>query len=495
VKRDLGSLTAREHDLVVVGGGIYGAAAAWDAAQRGLEVALVEARDFGAGVSWNSLKTIHGGLRYLQTADLLRLRQSVRERRALLAIAPRLVRPLPFLVPTYGHGAKGREALALALWLNALVSPDRNRDLPHEQRIPPSRLLSRSAVLDLVPGLRAQGLSGGAVWTDAQVTSSERLLFGFLYAAASAGAALANHVEALGFLRAGHRPQDRIVGVQARDVRTGDALEIRARMVLNAAGPAADRVLGLAGLSRPRAPLLRASNLVLRKPVVTSHAVGALSGGRYLFLVPWRDRAIVGTAYAPLTARADDARPSGGAGGEGARGFLEEVRRAYPWAELVPSDVTLVHQGLVPGTGRGLELSTRPRLHDHEAEDGLAGLITVQGVKYTTARLEAERAVDLVVRRRGRPAAPCRTAQTALPEARPLEGALEARTRHAVREEMAQSLADAVLRRLDLGTAGPPAPTDLEIVAETMAAELGWDAGRMTTERRALAKAYEPRLE
>jgi glycerol-3-phosphate dehydrogenase len=106
VKRDLGALAAREHDVLVVGGGIHGAAAAWDAAQRGLKTALVEARDFGSGVSWNSLKTIHGGLRSLQTLDLRRLRESVRERRALLRIAPELVRPLPFLIPVRGHGPK-----------------------------------------------------------------------------------------------------------------------------------------------------------------------------------------------------------------------------------------------------------------------------------------------------------------------------------------------------------------------------------------------------
>src|SRR4051794_19010006 len=104
MERSLEALTGREHDVLVVGGGIYGAAIAWDAAQRGLDVALVEKDDFGAGPSWNSLKTIHGGLRYLQRLDLRRMRDSVRERRALLRIAPGLVRPLSFLIPTYGHG-------------------------------------------------------------------------------------------------------------------------------------------------------------------------------------------------------------------------------------------------------------------------------------------------------------------------------------------------------------------------------------------------------
>src|SRR6185436_6212419 len=106
MKRDLGALVDREHDLLVIGGGIGGAAAAWDAAQRGLSVALVEAADFGSGASWNSLKTVHGGLRHLQRADVVGLRESARERRALLRMAPALIRPLSFLVPTYGHGMK-----------------------------------------------------------------------------------------------------------------------------------------------------------------------------------------------------------------------------------------------------------------------------------------------------------------------------------------------------------------------------------------------------
>ena len=160
MKRDLGALTAREHDLVVIGGGIHGAAAAYDAAQRGLLVALVEASDFGSGVSWNSLKTIHGGLRHLQRAGLAQARESVRERRALLRIAPQIVRPLPFLVPTYGHGLHGREALAAGLRLHDLVSHDRNEGLPPEQQIPASRVLSRGGPADPEVG---PGLTGGAL--------------------------------------------------------------------------------------------------------------------------------------------------------------------------------------------------------------------------------------------------------------------------------------------------------------------------------------------
>ena len=135
MRRDVAALAAVPHDLLVVGGGIYGVTAAYEAARRGLKVALVEAVDFGAGASWNSLKTIHGGLRHLQRLDLAHHRESVRERRTLLRLAPALVRPLPFLVPAYGHGPKGREALGLGLILNDLLSLDRNRGLPPAQRL------------------------------------------------------------------------------------------------------------------------------------------------------------------------------------------------------------------------------------------------------------------------------------------------------------------------------------------------------------------------
>lgn len=103
MKRDLKRLSSDTFDVLVIGGGIYGACVAWDAALRGLSTALVEKQDFGAGASSNSLKIIHGGFRYLQHADLKRMRESIRERKILMRIAPHLVHPLPILVPVYGH--------------------------------------------------------------------------------------------------------------------------------------------------------------------------------------------------------------------------------------------------------------------------------------------------------------------------------------------------------------------------------------------------------
>jgi glycerol-3-phosphate dehydrogenase len=475
VKRDLGALTGREHDLVVIGGGIHGAAAAYDAAQRGLSVALVEAQDFGAGVSSNSLKTIHGGLRHLQRADFAQARESMRERRALLRIAPRIVRPLPFLVPTYGHGLHGREALAAALRLGDLVSHDRNDGLPAAQRIAGSRSLSPAEVQRIVPGLEAKGLSGGALWFDAQVTHTERLVIALCQAAAEAGAILANYVAATGFLRSGRE----VTGIRARDVDGGGELEVRSKMVLIATGPGLDRLLARAEVKATGSPMLLGMNLVLRRALVSSHAVGARSGGRYLFLVPWRDRAMVGTAYDPPTAAPDVAVSR----------FLGEAGRAFPWAGIRPDDVALVHRGLVPGRRGSGALETRSLVVDHEEADGVRGLVSMRGVKLTTARAEAEKVVDLVLRRLGRPKAPCRTAVTPLAAARPLEGGVADRTRHAVREEMAIRLSDVVLRRTDLGTGGPPLPTDLEAAARAMAEALAWDEAKLRAERETLVPA------
>ena len=472
MKRDLGALTAREHDVVVVGGGIHGVTAAYDAAQRGLSVALVEAQDFGSGVSWNSLKTIHGGLRHLQRADLSQARESMRERRALLRIAPELVRPLPFLVPVYGHGLRGREAFALALRLHDLIGRHRNEGVKPERRIPPSRVLSAAETLRLVPGIASRGLSGAAVWVDAQVTHSERLVMAFCHAAADAGAALANYVAATGFLRAGGR----IGGIRARDVEGGGELEVRARMVVNATGPGVNRLLAQAGIEPPSTPMLLGMNVVLRRRVVGTHAVGARGAGRYLFLVPWRDRAILGTAYDPADAAPEAAVVR----------FLGEAARAFPWAGLELGDVALVHRGLVPARGGPEALETRSRVVDHEAEDKVPGIVSVRGVKFTTARAEAEKAVDLVVRRLARSAPPCRTATTPLAAARPLEGSVAEQTLRAVHEEMAVRLSDVVLRRTDLGTAGPPAAADLQAAAAAMASALGWDEHKASTERQAV---------
>ena len=459
----------------MVGGGVSGAAIAWDAALRGLRVALVEAADFAAGTSWNSLKTIHGGLRHLQRANVAAVRTAARERSAFLRIAPALVRPLAFLVPTHGHGLRGRQALGLALLASDVLTRDRNRGLDAAHSIPRGRLLSPAEVRARVPGLSADGLTGGALWTDAQVASSERLVLAFLHSASAEGAAVANYVAATALTRDG---AGRVTGAACRDSLGGGDLAVRARVTINAAGPGIDAVLAASGVAAPGVPLLRAWNLVLRRSVVRDLAVGGEANGRFLFLVPWRDRTIVGTGYE------DPNAPSGGA-----RAFLADAARAFPWAEIVAEDVAVVHEGFVPGRGNAGGLWTGHRVRDH-ARDGAPGLISALGVKFTGARALAEAAVDAALRGLGRSRGVSRTETVALHRAAPSVGSLEDAARAAVREEMAVHLTDAVLRRLDLGTAGPSAADEVGTVLAVMAAAHGWDEAARRRETAALDAFY-----
>jgi len=468
-------MAGRRHALLVVGGGVYGAAVAWDAAQRGLDVALVESRDFGGGTSWNSLKTIHGGLRHLQRGELGLLRESVRERRALLRIAPGLVRPLGFLVPTYGHGRRGREILAAGVLLNELLAAGRNRGLAPDRQLPGCRILDREQVLERAPGVSTRGLSGGVLWYDAQVASSERLVLAFLEAASAAGALLANHAEVTALLRDGPK----VTGAVVRDHASGGSCEVRAEVVVNAAGPDAERIWRFAGLRPTPDPLCLAVNLVLRRRLVSDLALGALRRGRYLFLVPWRDRSIAGTAYGP----ADEAPAALAAS------LMHELQAAYPWAAPTWEDVAVLHQGRVPGDPDRLRSGSR--VVDH-AREGAPGLITLFGAKYTTARAGAESAVDLAVRRLGRPAPPCRTHVTPLPGASIPRGPLSELARRAVRDEMALDLEDVVLRRLEAGSAGPLTPEELDAVGSAVAAERGWDGDQLDRARTRLAGAWGP---
>src|SRR5690242_16194816 len=186
--RDVDRLSSRTFDVLVVGGGIQGLTIACDAAQRGLSVALVERDDFGSGSSFNHLRTIHGGLRYLQSLDFARARASMRERRTVARIAPHAVQPLPFALPLYRSLTRGKAALAAGLALDAVVTADRNRGIGASHRLPRGRVVGRGTAVQRFPGLRRQGLTGAAVFYDYVTTEPDRYTFSVAIAAAEHGA-------------------------------------------------------------------------------------------------------------------------------------------------------------------------------------------------------------------------------------------------------------------------------------------------------------------
>lgn len=530
--RQAASLAEREFDMLVIGAGIYGAALAWEATQRGLRVALVEKDDFGGGASAHSLKTIHGGLRYLQNGDIKRMRESSRERRALMRIAPHLVHVLPCVVPTYGHGIRGPEAMRVAMLLNDLITFDRSRGADTSKHIPHGAFLGRDEVLRRFPGLYAEGLNGGAHYYDAQAYNTERLTLAFILTAIQAGAAALNYAPVVKLLE-----RDGVVtGAEVRDRLTGESFDVRARVVVNTAGAWAGRVRGAGD---PPLGQAKAVNLIVPALYEGPTALGMSDPGdnqRLYFVSPWRGFSMVGTTY---TLYQDD--PAGLAVSDAdIEPLVAVINRAYPAAKLTAAEVSWVHRGLLPVRGtneRGEPLLIKhPRFTDGR-QNG-RGLLTVEGVKYTTARDVAERTMNHLAADWGSPLKPSATTtaplaggdiddfdayvreKTALRRDLPgdvmrsliynygtaheavlaemdrgtkatgrengAHGAASGQTlalalaqvRSAVRGEMAVRLSDVLFRRTEIGSAQAPDPALVRACAEAMAAELGWSAAQ-----------------
>ena len=537
--RDLEALTDRTFDVLVVGGGIYGLAIAYDAAQRGLAVALVERQDFGSGTSFNHLRTIHGGLRYLQSLDVARARESVRERRTIARIAPHAVRPLPFALPVYRSIAHGKIAMRAGFLLDRLVSAGRNRGVADSHRLRGGRVVGRGSAIQQFPGLRRQRLTGAAVYNDYVTTEPDRLTFSFAIAAAEHGAVLANYVEAVAPLvdTAGGKTQ--VVGVKARDLLGSGTMDISARVTVNATGARVDRLLAPLGIATG-VPMLKAMNLVTRRDAGEEALGGRSIAGRYLFLVPWRERALFGTWESSTTCDPDDTSVSE----RDVAAFIAELNQAFPALDLTLADVTLVHRGVVPAkvSGARVSLEGQEQVRDH-ASQGVAGVVSVAGAKYTTARGTAERITDMLLKKLQRPAVPCRTASTPLPGGSIRDVGLaiaDARREHdkglpsdtiphliaaygsryrdvielaadrpdwrtrvahdspvigaelvlAARKEMAPTLADIVVRRTPLGALGYPGDDPLARAAAIVGTELGWSDARRREEIASVRSFY-----
>lgn len=380
------ALTDRASDLLIVGGGIQGATLALEAARRGLSVLLLERGEFGGETTANSLRILHGGFRYLQSLDLPRFRESAGERRWFLRSFPDLVEPLPCLMPIYDPPRGGRlrrpAVLRLALRIGDLLS--------REEALPKERWLSSSEVRDLFPGVDRQGLRGGAFWHDAVAPDPERLIASILRWARSLGAGVLDQVEATDLLTAGGR----VTGVRAVDRRSGRSLEIRARTVVNCAGPWSREVARRFDRDIPRLfrPMM-AFNLLLDREPPSRAALAVTAPGtaaQTWFLVPIEDRLLAGTAYAP--AAGED-----GPGEEEIAKFLAALNAAVPSLKARRDEVSRVLWGRLPAVAEGSTLpARRPVIHDHGRHGGPKGLVSVSGVKLTTARAVSEKALRKV---------------------------------------------------------------------------------------------------
>jgi glycerol-3-phosphate dehydrogenase len=392
----LQDVSQRRFDLAVIGGGIHGVCAAMEAARRGRRVVLLEKDDFGGATSLNSYRILHGGLRYLQSADLPRFYQSVRERRWFSRHLPELVAPLACVLPLYGRGLKRRSIFAAALRINDALAGGRNNHVPAAVQLPSSAMLSRAQTLERLPPVETTGLQGAGLWYDAQLCAPQRLIMELLRWASACGATALNRTAAVGLMEAGPR----VTGLWVRDETSGQSWPVHATRVINAAGPSAttlahsvDPKMADGALGYPSL----AFNVIVDRPPPFDAAVAAQgpgADGQVYFVRPFGGQLFIGTGHAPWSDA--DAPPK--VDRALIESMLDAVSAALPGLALSAADVTQVMAGLLPATKPGgTTLTDQAAIYDHARRGGPRGLISIAGVKYTTARAVAAKAVQRAI--------------------------------------------------------------------------------------------------
>lgn len=391
-------LLEQSHDMIIIGGGIQGVMIALEAAGRGLHPLLLERGDIGAGTSANWYRILHGGLRYLQTLDLFRHRISVKERSWFLREFPGLVRPAEFLMPLYGRGLKRPSAFRLAFMADAALGFDRNKGIAGSAHLARGRVLNAADTIAAFPAVVRDGLQGGAVWQDAIVPDT-RALFDALTGRARAKGALIMPGIAVEEIRTG---KERALGVRARDEETGQSIAFKAPVIIDASGASAGRLAtgSASQTAELPCPQCLAFNLVLDRPPPSTIGVSVTPPGKsgpMLFVYPLAGRSYLGTWYEPWTAAASAPNQRPEPSRTAIDRFLSAVNQAIPGFNATADQISKIQAGLLPVTAAGTtQLRDAPMIVDHAARNGAAGLYSVSGVKFTTARQVAVTVLDKI---------------------------------------------------------------------------------------------------
>lgn len=535
--------SGEKFDVVVVGGGITGATVAYDAASRGLRVALLEKKDFSSATSSATSKLIHGGLRYLANLEFSLVRESLRERKVLEDIAPNFVYPVPMLMTHYKLSFKqSKWAMKAGLTMYDILSYDRGTTWDASKKIPLHRTVSVNRAMEMQPSLKGQDLTGASIFFDCMSIFPERLTLAFVKSAVAFGAKVSNYARVDGFIMDG---ADRVAGVNVSDLLTGRQVEVRGDVTINCGGPWADILLGVAKQGGTVNETLRRSegiHIITESKTNDGSVVASMTPkGKHFFLIPWRGHTLIGTTDKEYVGSPDDYRVTK----ESILELISDVNSTFGEGFVKFGDVKHTYGGLRPlveeQTEGTYESSRKYEIFDN-ASEGLGGLITVEGGKYTTSRGLAQKVVDLVrdktdtpmnlvitdrrylsgceIRdmgaflervRKKNPQVPGHTLEylvrhygteygkileiareaPGLQETVSPDGEILAEAAFAVRNEMARTLDDIVLRRTGIATLGNPGDAILRKVAAVAARELGWDGARMERECRETAEGLK----
>jgi len=453
--RAVESFSEQEYDVIIVGGGVYGLMLTLEAVRRNLRPLLLEERDFIGQTSQNHLRTVHGGIRYLQDADFSRFWDSVGERKWFLQYFPGYTRAMPCLMPLYNKKLHRRCIMWAALSMNDMLSAHRNRGVSRECHLPAGKILSRPATIEAFAGVQTDGLKGGAAWYDGSLVEFQRLFPRLLRLAVSLGAGGLNYMKVSGLLTT----DGRVAGVRARDLEGGREWEFRAGKVINAAGPWAREVAALFDRDYPELFLKRLLlwNVLFDREALSDFALGLSTkkgGGHTYFFHPWQNRLLVGTGEKIVEKGAGETRVTDG----DMAAFIQDINRLVPGLALKESDILRVYPGILPANAKG-KLADRPVTIDHGQHNGPKGLFSVSGVKFTTARLVADRTLKRVFP--GLFRQPYNELLTGFPglgdtcfpdyDWRPKDDRDMEKLRRIVAEEAVVHLGDLVIRRTSLG--------------------------------------------
>ncbi|HTZ90427.1 MAG TPA: glycerol-3-phosphate dehydrogenase/oxidase [Alloacidobacterium sp.] len=367
-------------DMVVIGGGATGMGVAVDAATRGFDVLLLEAKDFGKGTSSRSTKLVHGGVRYLEQGNVSLVMEALKERGLLRQNAPHLVRDLAFVVPNYSWWEAPFYGIGLKLY----------DMLAGKYGFGTSRVLSYDETLQRLPTLQTEGLRGGVIYYDGQFDDS-RLLIHLAATAADHGAALVNYMPVTGLLK---DEEGYINGVVVHDDESGNEYRLQAQVVINATGMFTDTIRQMA--DPETAPLVEPSqgiHLVFEQSFLegdTAIMVPHTSDGRVMFAIPWHGHTLVGTTDTPIEQPSYEPRPF-----EQEIQFILETAALYLSRPPKRSDVLSVYVGIRPLVKPGGPAAKTSALsRDHTIHVDNSGLLTITGGKWTTYRHMAEDCVD-----------------------------------------------------------------------------------------------------
>lgn len=394
ITRNHSKAEATPFDLIVIGGGVYGIALALAASQRGISCLLLEKKDFGWATSYNSLRTIHGGLRYLQKMDLPRFFESVGERRWFMRQFPGLVTPLPCLMPLYGNGVYRPSVFRVALGLNDLLSLHRNHAVAPGQEILNGRVVNTDEVIRIFPQVDTRGLKGGAVWYDGGMPSSQLVVTEMLkQACRDKRVSVLNYTEATDLECEGGI----VRGIRAVDCETGQRFRFMANKVVNAAGPWCRNLAERFDHDDPS--LFRYSiawNVLFAKPALSRHSLAVkpdIPGARMYFLHNWHGLIMGGTVHDPWPVVTDCPMPDNNA----IQRYIDHLNTAIPRLRLIKKDILQIYSGLLPVKEQGGNILTvREVIKNHEQDNGPKGLYSITGIKFTTARKVAIKTLNTI---------------------------------------------------------------------------------------------------